>query len=138
MQHIVSDRSASNKANKVCHTNPLGFNACLFTYFKHACMMRILEREEQVISGVTVRICSPCTKTLPSMQHRNNSFDMPHTFMQAWAGWGCPRCCCSLSRVVRMCLSSCCAVCCCCSSESRAQTHQKHKINIEEHAHKKR
>jgi len=117
----------------VCQTDPLASHACLFTYFKHACMIRMLERKEQVIPGVCVcvHVCSPSPQKPSqacSIATTLCRMTRPIPSCRSGTGWGCPRCCCSLSLVVRMCLSSCCAICCCCcSSKSRAQTHQKHK-----------
>jgi len=132
----------ANKANKVCQTDPLASNACLFTYFNHACLIRMLEREEQVISGVWVCSSVPLHhKNLKPSQACSIATALcrmtcPIPSCRSGTGWGRPRCCCSLSWVVRVCLSSCRAICCCCCSlKLRAKTHQKHKTNIREHAH---
>ena len=65
----------------MCQTDLLASNACLFTYFKHACMIRTLEPKEQVISGVWV--CA-------SVPHNHKNLPKHAALQQFFAGWHAP------------------------------------------------
>ena len=133
----------ANKANKVCQTDPLASNACLFTYFNHACLIRMLEREEQVISGVWVCSSVPLHhKNLKPSQACSIATALcrmtcPIPSCRSGTGWGRPCCCCSLPGW------------CGCASpavvlsaadapqNSGLKLIRKHVSNIKEHTHKK-
>jgi len=74
-QRFVSDRSACMRPTRCA--NPKALNACIYTYFIN---VRMLEREEQVISGACARIPFPFTPTTsPSMKNFRQQNIVPRT-----------------------------------------------------------